>query len=138
MFRGWMAMAAAILAGFVIGLPWGAVGVALAFSICRVAILVPLLIYATPGTPFRPAQFLALAVPPAAAAIGAAVGLAVFVQSIVIRSSPLADVLLDAAAYGLLYLALWLIMPSGREALFDLVRTAPLLWRRGASPEAGG
>lgn len=118
----WQLFAAPVtLAAFFIGLPWGALGIAVSYSATRVLLLVPSLQNAYKGTPidlWTTARTLAR---PASAAIGA--GLALWAIHSAAMHWPVKSVFLDALIYGGVYLVAWLATSSGRAHLRDLVGT---------------
>jgi len=72
MFRWGLASSAAICLSFLVGLPFGPTGVALAYSITVAALTIPSVVYACRTTPLRPGQVFSTALPPMVAAVVAA------------------------------------------------------------------
>jgi PST family polysaccharide transporter len=101
---------------FFLGLPWGAMGVAASFSITRILLLWPTLAYCYHGTPVDMRTTCATLARPAAASIGA--GLVVWAaRSAGWWSGAAPWIVLDALVFGATYMALWFVMPGGREHL---------------------
>jgi O-antigen/teichoic acid export membrane protein len=113
-----------VLAAMGIGLHWGAMGVALAYSIAMILLRGPFVAYACHGSPvrlrdvgaalWRPLFFSLLA--GAAAALVTARGWAP--DGIVLR------LLFVTAAYALSYLLLWTVLPGGRAILAGFAAAA--------------
>ena len=120
MFKwGWIGSATAVVS-FLIGLPWGALGVALAYSVVGVLVRTPLLIwYVTRKGPLVPRDFYKMAFPMALA------GLATFgaVAGIQPHLAEWGSVERLAAGTGLavvVALIVLLVLPGSRAAIFDL------------------
>ena len=115
------------LAGFFVGVRWGAFGVALSFSLCRAAFFVPKLMSASEGSPVRWTGILRTAARPAAASLTAAAGLA----ALSLYFKPAAHGVAGLAASGfcflLMYIGAWSALPGGRRSLRDLSNMARYL-----------
>jgi PST family polysaccharide transporter len=108
------------IAAFFLGLPWGAVGVATAYSGATLLLTVPSLLYCFHGTPIRMrSMFLTLARPASAAVLAGAVLWGI--QSIVPHWSHL-WIGLDLLIYCSAYFAVWISMPGGQEQLAQLFK----------------
>lgn len=104
-----------VISSFVIGLPFGVVGVALAYVVCDVLLLIPKLHFAFRGTPVTVSIFMkALALPALIGAGAAGIGL-------LGRMAVLSDSLVSNAIFGALffvtYTCLTLFRPSVQEAV---------------------
>jgi PST family polysaccharide transporter len=106
--------------GFVLGLPWGALGVAISFSIARVLLTWPSLAWCYQGTPVDMRNTAITLARPAAASILA--GLALWLVHAARADWPTYWVVLDGLFYGAAYLAAWFVMPGGRAHLLDHLR----------------
>ncbi len=108
-------------AAFVAGLPWGAIGVAVAYTIANYIILVPSLWYCFGGTKIRVQDFFASCAGPMIASIlmGAIV---TFVHSSVANSPILLSLAMLLSVGILAYLAVWCIIPQGRVYLGELMK----------------
>lgn len=110
-----------MVAAFVVGLRWGAVGVAAAFSISWCGLFFALLAYSCKGSPVRLRDIMVRVWRPALAAIGAAATTTIL--------SPLAASCGNAAVrasigmcfYAFSFLGICMFLPNGRRALNDLV-----------------
>ena len=108
----WTAAATALtICAFLVGVRWGAVGVAAAFSVVRVGMLVPTLRYTCAGTGLKWQALLSTAVRPACASIGALLLSAMAGEMFALSVWTLPrNALIFAAAYS----TLWVLMPGGR------------------------
>ena len=115
----WGAASSAVTAaGFVAGLPWGAVGVAASFSLTRAALLVPTLLYCYKDSPLRWHETLSNVARPAAASVLAALPLALLDGRLPATTGP--ALALEGALYVPLYAAAWLATRGGRRTLREL------------------
>ncbi len=115
-------------AAFVAGLPWGALGVAIAYTAANYLILVPSLWYCFQGTSITIRDFLAACTRPLIASV--------FMAAVVVtvRSSmPALPAFLSLSVLSftgaLSYLGVWCITPAGRAYVYEIVA---LLTRRHA------
>lgn len=98
----------------VAGLPWGAAGVAVAFSATQVILLWPGLWYCYRGTPLRVRDLAATIARPTVASIGAA-AILMMLHAMVVGVLPLwSEVAGAAVVYVLIYAAVWFALPGGR------------------------
>jgi PST family polysaccharide transporter len=112
----WQAVAVPLtILAFVLGLPWGAWGVAVAFSASQVLMVIPTLRYCYRGTPLSLSSTLATLARPAGAALAAS-GVLLIAQRAV-PSWQVAWLPLDALLFGAAYLGTWSILPGGRDYL---------------------
>ena len=116
----------AMVISFLIGVRWGALGVAVAFSVSTVALRLPAILYLLKGSPVSPIDLLGPLGRPAAAAVAA--GAIMFVLRTFMLRAELSQefghafLLLGAVpVFGALYLALWLVLPGGRHAIGELL-----------------
>jgi O-antigen/teichoic acid export membrane protein len=121
----WTAAATAATVGaFLVGAHWGAVGVAAAFSIARVGLLVPTLRYTCAGTSLKTSSLLATAGRPAFASI-AALMISMFVTA---GSTSSAWTLpRNALIFGAVYSAFWMLIPGGRILMRENLQLAASL-----------
>lgn len=108
---------------FYIGLRWGAMGIAVSFSVTRVLLIVPNLLNAYIDTPVDLGSTIKTLTRPTLASIGAALVLW-GLHPATSHWHPIWIVLLDGLLYGLLYLAAWVIDPAGRAGLRGLLSMA--------------
>lgn len=119
-----------MLTAFVLGLPWGALGVAVSFSVSQLLLTVPGLMYCFHGTPISIRTMLVtLLRPAAAAAIAALVLLAV--KSAMPHWPPV-WIGLDGLIYGAGYMAAWLAIPGGRDRIRQMITVLDDLRRQKA------
>jgi PST family polysaccharide transporter len=114
-------ISAVTLTGLVIGAHWGAFGVALAFSVCRVGVAVPYLIYASRQSPFHWSEILRIVTRPTVAALIAAGAIAGVRERLAIAPDLLVNVLIAAGVYGASYVSLWMIVPGGWEIFCEML-----------------
>jgi len=103
------------LVSFILGLPWGAFGVAASFSASRLLLTLPSLMYCVHGTPIRIQALLLTLLRPATAAVTA--GAALWAVQSSVSHWPALWIGVDFLLYGTAYLATWAIIPDGREQL---------------------
>lgn len=107
---------------FAVSVRWGAVGVAAAYGVLQPILLAIEVLYCYRGIHLRPLDLVKTLAKPAFASLGAAALLVGFHRSVTLSLSPLLSLGLDVILYGLLYLVLWMIMPGGKQTLFDLLK----------------
>jgi PST family polysaccharide transporter len=111
--------------GFVVGLRWGALGVALAYSITVCALRTPALLYCYHTTPVTMGDLVRAIWRPAAASLAAGALIALVDRLAAPDLSLVPGLILEAALFVLLYLGAWYLLPRGRQAtreVFDLLR----------------
>jgi O-antigen/teichoic acid export membrane protein len=123
----------ATLVGFFVGVRWGAVGVALSFSLCRAAFLVPKLVNASEGSPVRWVDVFRTVSRPAAASLAAAAGLVVLNRQPPFNAHGLAGLTAGGFCFGLMYIGVWSALPGGRRTLKELVGLVRYLRRQRVS-----
>ncbi|MDJ0742724.1 MAG: lipopolysaccharide biosynthesis protein [Xenococcaceae cyanobacterium MO_167.B27] len=107
---------------FVVSVRWGAVGVAAAYGLSRPILWLPKIIYCYRGTPLRVTELASTLFHPVSASIGAA-GLLMVINQFLSTGSNLAIAIgLDCLIYGLLYLTIWMILPNGKQTLWEMLR----------------
>ncbi|HEY0762103.1 MAG TPA: lipopolysaccharide biosynthesis protein [Pyrinomonadaceae bacterium] len=130
MFQWGLISGPIIMAAIVIGLPWGAVGVAASYAIARVCIVDPLLYWFVGRTgPVRTMDFYRTMAPFAIASLSALLAAAMFRQW-----SGFSTGILTVAIYFIITVAVTLlvlaVMPVGRRALLDVKNSLFLLVSR--------
>jgi O-antigen/teichoic acid export membrane protein len=122
-FRWWCIGGTLTMISIVLGLPWGAVGVAASYSLTGLFLTTPLLLFFVTRTgPVRTADVYRTITPSACASLAALVVL-VFLRGLVEFHSPWMG-LIAATSIEILTVTLVLsALPSGRSALVDLWRT---------------
>jgi PST family polysaccharide transporter len=105
---------------FLIGVRWGALGVALAVSVSTTALRVPAVVYLLRGSPVSPVELLGALARPAGASIAAGAILQALRTALHVNLGGALLLLAAAPVFGVLYLTLWLVLPGGRQALGEL------------------
>ncbi len=117
-----------IVAGFILGLPHGPLGVATAYSIVSLGLRLPAILYCFRGTPLRIADLVQAITPAAIASLGAAMGILLLHGALPPDGANAFSFLaLDLLAYAILYFALYAATAGGRRnfaILVALVRRA--------------
>jgi PST family polysaccharide transporter len=121
MFR-WGAFAGTILMSSIcVGLPWGALGVAISYSLCSSLVAVPLLLFFVCRTgPVRPADVLGAIAPAVWASLCLLAALSLLRHSVDVVDAPLGLALAAAVTIVIVPLAV-VVLPSGRLVLLDTV-----------------
>jgi O-antigen/teichoic acid export membrane protein len=127
----WQIFATSVMAvSFLIGVRWGAVGVAAACSVTTAALRVPGVPYLLKGSPVGSVDVVrAIALPAFASIASGAVVLLLRSQLVL----PLHGVLLMLTAAPLfvaLYVACWFVVPGGRRRLNELAAVFDDVWKR--------
>jgi O-antigen/teichoic acid export membrane protein len=112
------------LAGFVVGLRWGAYGVAVCFSACRALLLAPKLMYACEGTPVRWTDVFRSASHPAVASAASAALLFMLMRQFSFAAHGLPGLATDGFCFGLMFIGAWSALPGGRRSLRGLLGMA--------------
>jgi PST family polysaccharide transporter len=121
-------------AAFVIGVPWGAVGVAAAYGVATYAMLYPSLQYSYRHTPVPVSDFFKAIARPAVASIAAA-GLALVIGRTASASSDLIKLTVYAAVFLPSYLIVFLVLPGGRAELREYLSFRNYFRRDAASAQ---
>ncbi|MBM4401609.1 MAG: hypothetical protein FJ045_06630, partial [Crenarchaeota archaeon] len=104
---------------FACGLPWGAKGVAMAYSLVTYLILHPSLMYVFKDTPVRVGDFYRAIARPCLASI-VMVGIGLFMMEFLKSFSDIVGLLITAACCALVYLGTFSLLPGGKKGLQDL------------------
>ncbi|NJO52295.1 MAG: lipopolysaccharide biosynthesis protein [Leptolyngbyaceae cyanobacterium RM2_2_4] len=108
--------------GFIVGIRWGAVGVAAVFGLTRPLFLVPSMMYCFQGTPLKASSFFKTLARPTLASLVAAglvIALSYFLTS---KLNLLIGLSLDIAVYGLTYIAIWIGLPDGKNTFLEILK----------------
>lgn len=125
------------ITAFCIGLRWGALGVAVAFSSAVLIVRLPQIIYAYHGTPLRLIDLGSVLWRPALAcliAAAAVIGVDVNVSVTNLFLRLLVQGIIFISCYG----AIWLIVPGGRDFLREIVDLAKTFRHGGSSNRVFG
>jgi PST family polysaccharide transporter len=132
LFRWGIIGASLAVASFLVGLPWGAEGVAMAYSLSGVAVRTPIVLFmACRAGPVRVGHILRVALPIVVAAL-ASLAMGFLARRLVGPTPPIVTLLMTAGVCAGTMLTLLLPFASGRRALSDLVMIAD--FRRRFSP----
>lgn len=124
MFQWGIISSAITIASFLIGLPWGAMGVARAYSLVWLAIVMPLLFWFVGRTgPVKTVDFYLTAAPALLASLSAAVGLFAFRRWVEIAHPLIGCTLAFVITVGITLFTL-MLLPNGRTALQDFKEIA--------------
>jgi O-antigen/teichoic acid export membrane protein len=120
-FKWGLLTTALTLAGFFVGIRWGAFGVALSFSLCRAVMLIPKLIYSCEGSPVRWVEIIETVSRPAIAALLSGAALFLLARYVPLAAHGLSGLAVSCFFFGLMYIGVWLALPGGRRTLWSLV-----------------
>lgn len=127
----WSIMASALTAlSFIIGIRWGALGVAAGLSISRLIIQPAELTYCYRGLPLQLSELAGILARPTVASIGAAFALFGSHKLLSIQMKTSSVLLLDLALYSLLYLGIWIALPNGKQTLLQMLGLIKEVWRK--------
>jgi O-antigen/teichoic acid export membrane protein len=107
---------------FAIGVRWGVIGVAAAFSLSQLILLVPTFTYCFKGTSLQLTKLAVTLSRPAFASIVAAVTVIGIEPLLSINSNAQVGLLLDCVFYGLFYFSIWMVIPGGKHTLLEMLR----------------
>ncbi len=107
---------------FTIGVQWGAIGVAAAYSISRVVLRYPAIAYCYKGSFLKIEDLIAVLWKPTVASLVAGLALHGSNQLWEYGPNPAIALLLDSATYTIFYLVAWVLLPNGWQTLRDMVR----------------
>jgi O-antigen/teichoic acid export membrane protein len=118
-----------IIISFIIGLPWGAIGVAVAYTIANYALLAPTLWYCFRQTPVSIMDFFSAISRPVVASL--CMGGAIFSTCLLLANQPDIVVVGACFAIGLLgYLLVLALIPGGYQIVCEFFSYASLLSRK--------
>lgn len=126
---------------FIVGLRWGALGIAAAYSIVICALRGPSIAYCFHMTPLRFRDLLTELWRPASASVAAGASVALLMP-LGLRSR-LATLVTCAAIFGIAYVLVWHLIPGGRRRFREMLSLikylrAPSLWAGGGAPATRG
>lgn len=135
-FRCVAVSSAVIIVAFLIGLPFGPIGVAAGYSAARVVLRVPQSLYAFAGTPLTLRDLGAVLWRPASSSLFAAAALAALYAAPFWPWTPLARAAAGLPIFAGIYVLLMIALPGGRAGLAEIIRIRAAL--RPAAPAAPG
>lgn len=112
---------------FLIGVRWGAIGVAAAYGLTRPIFLVAGFVYCFQETPLKVFDLVSYLWRPALASIGAALTLIGIDDLLALDINIAIAFCLDLLLYTLFYLAIWIIVPNGKWTLSEILQLAKTL-----------
>jgi len=108
-----------VVISFILGLTWGAIGVAAAYAIVNYVILIPTLWYSFRRTPISITDFFSAILRPMIASL--CIGAAIFAGHLFLANQPSIVVVGACFLIGLLsYLLVWVLLPGGIQTLREL------------------
>ena len=130
MFRSSVSIAVVALLGFIIGLPYGAIGVAISFSVSRSLLLIPIFYYACNKSPLIWTHALRTILRPGVSAINAVLFISVLRHFVSLGQNPFLILIILALLYVLFFLAFWIVLPGGRRSFREIAGTIALLKKK--------
>lgn len=112
---------------FVIGVRWGAIGVAAAYGLSRPIFLVAGFTYCYKGTPLRFTELAKTLFQPVLTSFGAAAVVMIVNNLLLTDINTLTGLFMDCVLYGLSYIAIWMIIPNGKHTLLEILQTTKIL-----------
>jgi O-antigen/teichoic acid export membrane protein len=125
------------VAGFLIGIRWGAVGVAVSYGIVNYAMLYPLLRYSFKDSPVQVGDFFGSIVKPSVSSLIAGV-ITFFIKLNLPALGDFLILLLCTLGFALSYLVVFAAMPGGASELRGYLSFREYYWPRRVSANAGG
>jgi O-antigen/teichoic acid export membrane protein len=130
----WQIFATSVMAlSFLIGVRWGAVGVAAACSVSTVALRLPGLPYLLKDSPISSMDVLRALALPACASMATGAVVLWLRSSLLLPFHGALLMLIAAPLFGALYLTCWFVLPGGRRGLHELLGMFDGVWRRDPS-----
>jgi O-antigen/teichoic acid export membrane protein len=122
-----------IAAAFFIGLRWGPLGVAAAYSVAVVATRLPGILYCFAISPLSLADLGAAIWRATLTSLLAGAALLGVDNAVAYNLPAVASLMINLGVFGLAYIVIWVALPGGRKALADIVAIA-----RDLRPTGGG
>lgn len=120
-FKWAMIVSTVDVISFIIGVRWGAIGVAAIYSITRVALRYPNMVHCYKYTFLKLNDLFDVLWRPTLASIGAGVIMFAAKQNFTINVNVLITVIFDSFIYTSLYIIGWCILPNGRKMLGEIL-----------------
>ncbi len=108
--------------GFLIGVRWGALGVAISASLTFCGLRYPSIIYCFQSTPLTSGYLMGILWKPAVASLGAGGLFWVIRQTVVLKIHSGLEILLHLGLYTVLYLLGWCILPNGLAKIKEMLK----------------
>lgn len=112
---------------FLIGVRWGALGVAAVYGLSRPIFLIAGFAYCYHQTPLKLTKLISTLCPPALASTGAALIVCNTNLLSYLRINTLVSLLIDLGLYSVFYLLIWIMIPNGRSILREMLQLAKVL-----------
>jgi O-antigen/teichoic acid export membrane protein len=132
-FKWSLVVALLTLLSFFVGVRWGALGVAVAYSAGRVLVQLPTLVFVCHGSPLSWKAVLTTVSRPALAALVAAAALWLLDARLAVVAHRALGLALEGLLYLALYLAVLMLLPGGRRALRETLLLARSFWQKDAA-----
>jgi O-antigen/teichoic acid export membrane protein len=116
--------------GFIIGVRWGAIGVAAAYSITVCILRYPTIVYCFKSTPLKVIDLIGVLWKPALASVMSGAVLFAFNTLFTTGGDLAIGLLLDFGFYVLLYILSWSILPNGRQLMSEILSLVKDLRRK--------
>jgi PST family polysaccharide transporter len=113
-----------MVVAYAVGVAWGAFGVAAAHTLVTCTLWYPGIAYCCRTAPVRPRHVLGVMLMPAAASIGAGLGLQAIMQVLPHGFSVPVQLILDFTVYAAIYALAWVAVPCGRRSLMQFIGLA--------------
>jgi len=121
-FRMGIVNAIAATLGFVIGIRWGAIGVASSFSIVSCILLYPRLWYCFRRSPLHVHDLLSVLWKPCVASMVACVLVFLIRRIVLLNCVMAAKFAVESSTFGLFYVLVWCLIPKGRDTLYEVLQ----------------
>ena len=132
----WAVFSSLVIAvGLLIGLRWGALGVAAAFSITLCGLCVPGIMYCVRTMPVTLGDIFGVLWRPAIAAVVGGLVLFVFNHFSPLGGPPIVSLAVDFVVYLAAYGGCWVVLPDGPRIMRDVFSLVSLLRQRGAEAD---
>lgn len=105
---------------FLVSVRWGVIAVAAAYGLSRPLIWFPRFIYCYHNTPLKLKRLGTTLARPAFASIMSAILIMLLDSTFLTNTQIWLALLIDGLVYGLLYLAIWSVLPQGKQILLEL------------------
>ena len=106
---------------FLISVRWGVIAVAAAYGLSRPILWVPRMLYCYQGTPLRFTKLVKTLSRPAIASLSAAIILMGINQVFLGELQLFIALITSIILYSLLYIAIWLVLPDGKQTLLSMI-----------------
>lgn len=106
-----------------VGAQWGAYGVAMGYTVANCLLAFPAIAFCLKTSPLSLRDFLGVVSRPAFSSLAAAVGLYLCKLALPSFGSSILAVLVSFIIFSVAYLLFWVVLPGGRQATADMLRT---------------